>query len=143
MLLETAAKKYLAANPSIPLESLHLSEMPMQTDFILQSILTKLIKGESIGYLAACFHYTLAKIIKEVALKGAYKKIAFSGGVFQNTLLVSMLKDILSNNFELYFHHQLSPNDENIAYGQLVSYVIENELNKRFSTNSKLEQTCV
>jgi len=143
MLLEAEAKKYLAANPSIALESLHLPEMPMQTDFILQSILTKLIEGESIGYLAACFHYTLAKIIEEVALQGAYKKIAFSGGVFQNTLLVSMIKDIFSDNFELYFHHQLSPNDENIAYGQLVSYVIENELKKRFLTNSKLEQTCV
>ena len=47
-------------------------------------------------------------------------KIGFCGGVFQNTLLVDLLIHHLSGGYELYFHEALSPNDENISFGQLI-----------------------
>jgi hypothetical protein len=37
----------------------------------------------------------------------------------KNALLVDLLVRHLSKDFHLYFHRQLSPNDENISFGQL------------------------
>ncbi|MDX5419802.1 MAG: hypothetical protein LPK09_11350, partial [Hymenobacteraceae bacterium] len=49
----------------------------------------------------------------------AINKIAFSGGVFQNSLLVDLIAEKMSADFDLYFHKELPPNDECISYGQL------------------------
>lgn len=68
------------------------------------------------------FHLTLVALIREMAEKQAVKKVAFSGGVFQNTLLVDLLEHELSKDFELYFHRNVSPNDECISLGQLAYY---------------------
>ncbi|MEP0985101.1 carbamoyltransferase HypF [Ekhidna sp.] len=65
------------------------------------------------------FHLTLVQLIETIATNGNYERIAFSGGVFQNGLLVDLITSQLSKDFQLYFHNELSPNDENIAYGQL------------------------
>ncbi|HYK45183.1 MAG TPA: hypothetical protein VEV83_08450, partial [Parafilimonas sp.] len=62
---------------------------------------------------------TLAMIISKVAIKERVRKVAFSGGVFQNALLVDLVNLQLSKSFELYFHEQMPPNDECIAFGQL------------------------
>jgi hydrogenase maturation protein HypF len=55
------------------------------------------------------------------------KKIGCSGGVFQNSLLVDMMQLSLGEKYPLYLHQHLSPNDENISFGQLVYY--DNDLN--------------
>ncbi|MDR1517454.1 MAG: hypothetical protein LBS52_05060, partial [Dysgonamonadaceae bacterium] len=73
--------------------------------------------------IALNFHYTLIKMIEKIAVLNHSKAIAFSGGVFQNSLLVDLAIDMLSPNFELYFHENISPNDENIAFGQLNYYL--------------------
>ena len=65
------------------------------------------------------FLYTLARLVVEMgALTGA-AKIAMSGGVFQNAVLVDMIKILSRNRYELFFNRNLAPNDENIAFGQL------------------------
>ncbi len=88
-------------------------------------ILFELIIGDLMGevnreHLAAKFHVSLAYLIKQVADKLNCKQIAFSGGVFQNSVLVDLLSHILNDEYELYFHQQLSPNDECVSFGQLV-----------------------
>lgn len=70
--------------------------------------------------IAAAAHRALVRIIGKVAEKQAVTDIAFSGGVFQNALLVDMLVQVLGGRFRLHFHRQLSPNDECIATGQLI-----------------------
>ena len=68
------------------------------------------------------------KIIK-IAKKRDYKYIALSGGVFQNSTLVDMLIELAPKEIKLYFHKDLSPNDENISFGQLMYYLnIKSEL---------------
>jgi hydrogenase maturation protein HypF len=63
--------------------------------------------------------------------------ICFSGGVFQNALLVDWIQKEYISKYQLYFHKNLSPNDENISFGQLVYYengistLSNNELLKR------------
>ena len=69
--------------------------------------------------IAFKIHLSLARLIESVAINAGVKKIAFSGGVMQNALLVDLLIDTLSDKFELFFHQQLSPNDECISFGQL------------------------
>ncbi|SDQ51636.1 carbamoyltransferase HypF [Flagellimonas zhangzhouensis] len=66
------------------------------------------------------FIFSLAMIVIKMANQNKIKKIAMSGGVFQNTTLVDMLKELAGAEYELYFNRNLSPNDENISFGQLM-----------------------
>ena len=86
-----------------------------------------LMHGTSKDHIAARFLYTLAYAVRETALHHQVHELAFSGGVFQNALLVDLLHSILPKPFQLYFHEQLSPNDENISFGQMVYYHIEQQ----------------
>lgn len=79
--------------------------------------------GVAIPHIIRNFMYTLARLVIEKAETGGYRKIAFSGGVFQNARLVEMLRETGGVSYDLYFHRELSPNDENIAYGQLMYHL--------------------
>ena len=70
--------------------------------------------------IAAKFHNSIVDYIAAVAKKTGIQKLAFSGGVFQNGLIVELIIKKLSYNHQLYFHNRLSPNDECIAFGQVV-----------------------
>jgi hydrogenase maturation protein HypF len=59
-------------------------------------------------------------LIDIVAKNLGVHKICFSGGVFQNMLLVDWIKEKYKDKYQLSFHMNLSPNDENISFGQLV-----------------------
>lgn len=65
----------------------------------------------------------MATLIFQVARQQRLNHIAFSGGVFQNAILVDILKEIGKDDYILYFNRNISPNDENIALGQLMYYV--------------------
>ncbi len=69
------------------------------------------------------FLYTLATTVLEIADRHNTKSIALSGGVFQNTTLVDMLIELAGSTYKLYFNRNLSPNDENISFGQLNYYL--------------------
>ncbi|MCK5537510.1 MAG: carbamoyltransferase HypF, partial [Bacteroidales bacterium] len=99
----------------------------LSTKNIINEIIKDVLASENKSVIALKFHYTLIKIIENIADKQNFRSIAFSGGVFQNVLLVDLLQEHLSQKFKLYFHKQLSPNDENISYGQLV--YLENNIN--------------
>lgn len=89
------------------------------TEKLLHHVITDLrnkIPKEDIAYR---FHLALVDWVESIALLHNQSRIAFSGGVFQNALLVELLTVQLSRKFELYFHQQLSPNDECIGFGQL------------------------
>lgn len=87
---------------------------------LMHNILIDLANDYDKSHIAAKFHLTLVHWISQVARKNEIKKIGFSGGVFQNTLLVDLLIYHLKNRYELLFHKALSPNDENISFGQLI-----------------------
>ncbi len=101
---------------------------PMQdfsTDGIIAYVLHQRKIGSHRSAIAYQFHVGLAAWIKEVAHKHGCRKIAFSGGVFQNALLVDLISGMLGDDHTLLFHHELSPNDESIAYGQLAYRQVE------------------
>lgn len=90
----------------------------LDTENLLEQVMLDIKDGIRPGLIAYKFHVYLADVIQSVVSAKGYKKIAFSGGVFQNALLVDLIKDRLHNQ-DVFFHKELSPNDENISFGQL------------------------
>lgn len=120
--LENSAWQYFYENGI----DFHLSylqdELPENfTEFIISQILKDIFAKTEKSLIAARFHLSLARYIFLVAEKHNYKHIAFSGGVFQNAVLTGLILKIFEKTGKkLYFHKELSPNDEGIAFGQLV-----------------------
>jgi len=90
------------------------------TQQIIMGILEDIYIGNSKEYIAAKFHFSLVKCVEIIANNLEMKKLAFSGGVFQNAVLTDLFIHYLSKDFKLFFHKELSPNDENIAFGQMI-----------------------
>ena len=93
------------------------------TKKLFSKILEEKKSGKRAGEIGLNFHYTLIKAIEKIAQRFAVKELAFSGGVWQNALLVDLAIEFLGEKFELHFHEKLSPNDENISFGQLNYYL--------------------
>ncbi|WP_077920297.1 carbamoyltransferase HypF [Spirosoma sp. 209] len=106
-----AARSYLPVSwtgPTIP------------TRAIIGGVMTDVLAGKPTAAIAARFHATLVATVSAVARREGVHQLAFSGGVFQNALLVDWIRHDLDAAYQLYFHRQLSPNDECISFGQLI-----------------------
>jgi hydrogenase maturation protein HypF len=97
-------------------------DAPIPSNTILFNIIQSLKRGADPSYIAARFHATLRDVVGRLAEHYQQEHLFFSGGVFQNALLVQMLIDKYDRQYHLHFHKQLSPNDENISFGQLVYF---------------------
>lgn len=117
----------------------HQVAAAIPTQQIVEGIAKDCLKGQSKGYIALCFHFTLVQLVKTMAEQQGLRKLAFSGGVFQNEVLVDLLSEVLGATHQLFFHQQLSPNDENIAFGQLVYWNILAKAHKIETSSSVLE----
>lgn len=93
------------------------------TKKLFSKILEEKKSGKSAGEIGLNFHFTLIKASEKIAQRFVVKELAFSGGVWQNALLVDLAIEFLGDKFELHFHEKLSPNDENISFGQLNYYL--------------------
>ncbi|NIS48758.1 MAG: carbamoyltransferase HypF [Aliifodinibius sp.] len=87
---------------------------------LLNEMLLDLQQGVEQEQIAFKFHLSLVNLIRLIAEEKQVSKIGFSGGVFQNALLVDLIQSLLSKEFHLLFHIELSPNDENISFGQMI-----------------------
>ncbi len=79
---------------------------------------------KSTEFISFSFHKTIADIIlntvKKISKIYKNKNVVLSGGVFQNTVLLSLTIDLLkSGGFNVLFHKNISPNDSGIALGQV------------------------
>lgn len=93
------------------------------TQSIIENIIADLDAAVPKQQIATNFIYTLAGIILRYANANGYTKIACSGGVFQNTILIDMLCELKDDTVSVYFNEQLSPNDESISFGQMMYYI--------------------
>lgn len=95
----------------------------LNTEALVQQIVEAKLQGTDSGALAYLFHRTLAEQIV-AACKAAREhsgraKVALSGGVFQNRLLLRLTEEGLEQEgFEVLRHHMIPPNDGGIAIGQ-------------------------
>ncbi|PZT48905.1 carbamoyltransferase HypF [Helicobacter valdiviensis] len=90
--------------------------------------ITKDLNKIPLEQIALNFHYTLAKVIKEVICHATKEKvsIALSGGCFANALLSELtIKELAP--FKVYLNHQIPCNDGGISYGQAYfMYLLQN-----------------
>jgi len=112
---------------------LALNGNSLEAPYLLQNLDRDYKNKKPVEDLALRFHQTLVQWIQFVSDTQLINKIAFSGGVFQNTLLVDLIIERLGKNHDLYFHNILPPNDENIAIGQLAIAKLKNARGKKKS----------
>jgi hydrogenase maturation protein HypF len=100
---------------------------PRQLDLLpaFASMAEKRQKGTDPGYLAASFHTTVAHaaadMVRCISADTGIKKVALSGGVFQNLRLLTELADLLENDRFTVYRHRLAPtNDGGLSLGQAV-----------------------
>lgn len=121
-LLEQEANHYFDNGLDIPTAWIEGDGLqnPLSSELLIKEVVLKIDEGISGREIAAWFHVRLVLSIQPVAQIHGCTKICFSGGVFQNGLLVDLAIKILGEKFQLYFNKDLSPNDENISFGQVI-----------------------
>ena len=122
MTLEPFAAQYFYEHHFLALQPYAVFDEQNRLDGaqMLAEILKDLTAGIDKHRIALRFYQTLVHWIDLVAQAQGATKLAFSGGVFQSALLVDMIIELLGHRYELLWHKDFSPNDENIAFGQLV-----------------------
>ncbi len=90
---------------------------------MVAAILDDLKRGTSPAVISARFHNTITRLgldlAERIRQQTGIKKIALSGGVWQNLRLLETTTTLLNNNgFTPLIHHQAPPNDGCVAFGQ-------------------------
>jgi hydrogenase maturation protein HypF len=97
----------------------------IRTEPIIRGVLHDVEKGVPPSQISSKFHMTLIHLFTalcdDIRKNTGLNQVALSGGVFQNSLLFTGLLTSLENNqFEVYTHHHVPPNDGGISLGQAV-----------------------
>ena len=108
--------------------------MILDTFSLVRNITDMYLQGANREKAAYLFHENLAELIVKACEKAREKTrsevCALSGGVFQNSLLLKLVKTkLLQHSFQVLCHSLVPPNDGGIALGQAVAAM--NILNKR------------
>lgn len=93
---------------------------------MLQQALEDLRAGAGVPTIAARFHNGVAKLTLEVCsqlrAESGISKVALSGGVWQNSYLLTVSAGLLQEaGFEIYLHRQTPANDGGLSLGQAVA----------------------
>jgi len=96
----------------------------------LEACIHDFITSGNVPKICRKVFFSLARLVGQLSDYHSIDRIAFSGGVFQNALLVHMIKKSLNGKKHLYFHVQLSPNDECIGFGQIACYDLQKRRDK-------------
>jgi hypothetical protein len=101
------------------------SEIGMDSSPVLRSIVSELLGGIPPAVISARFHTAVADCVVSVCSRlqreTGIHRIALTGGVFQNVLLLQLTKArLLQADFEVLTHRIVPPNDGGLALGQAV-----------------------
>lgn len=121
--LESLASK-VSAEHELP-RSRWLSEKELSLTVAIEELIDEIKFGTPNELIAFHFHKSLVNWIAKTASRQNVNRLAFSGGVFQNALLVRLIQNQLGDRYQLYFHQQLAPNDECLAVGQLAWWYVQ------------------
>lgn len=131
---EAAVKLEEAAwqcNRPVPSLEITITENPAESvDFLIhtpvlvKAVTDRLRAGMSIPVISKAFHQAVTDFSDQICqkLREKYRidRVALSGGVFQNRLLLGMIiTQLEKSGFEVLTHRELPPNDGCIAHGQL------------------------
>lgn len=108
----------------------------LNTKMLVEKITEAKLQGEDSNKLAYLFHEILAQQITAACIKAKEKsgrdKVALSGGVFQNRLLLRLTEEQLAQEgFTVLRHRMIPPNDGGIAIGQAAYGMYQLQNNRR------------
>ncbi len=91
----------------------------------IRSIVDEILKGTSKNEISISFHMTVARsfaaMAKEISAINGIKRVALSGGCFQNRILLeNSVAELENAGFTVYCHKHVPANDGGIALGQAV-----------------------
>lgn len=115
MALEFAAENETGSYP------FSLQDDPLIVDWglLLEALLAEARGGVSVGRIAGRFHNALADMIVAVAERARQKRVALSGGCFQNVRLVrEATRRLSAAGHDVFTHHRVPTNDGGLALGQ-------------------------
>jgi len=92
---------------------------------LFDEIVNDVATGVEKGLTALKFHHAIALSVIRFAEVQGIRNLALSGGVFQNSLLADLCHQYATEDMIIYTHCELSPNDENISYGQLAFWYMK------------------
>ncbi|MFU8861158.1 MAG: carbamoyltransferase HypF [Cyclonatronaceae bacterium] len=118
--LEAQARRY--ENRDVEYYPFTVSDGIIHWKPVVESMLSDLDEGVDKARIASKIFRGLSRLTIELSRQTGIRKLAFSGGVFQNALLIGFILEEKPGEIELYFHRQLSPNDENIGFGQVAHH---------------------
>lgn len=126
MWLEQLARQYNSVDPyPFPFEQDELDFRPL-----LQAMVRDRAAGRDPALLARSFHIAVADGVARTSIDLLHRHrcdaIVLSGGVFQNELLMELLKDRLAD-CEVWTNHEVPPNDGGISLGQAALAAFEVE----------------
>jgi hydrogenase maturation protein HypF len=118
--LEVAAEPFLHDHPSYTFacEGIGIEAAPVWSGMV-----SDLRTGVPVGAIAAGFHLAVATMVIDVAVRTrrstGLNTVALSGGVFQNAVLTTLVKHLLTaEGFDVRTHRLVPPNDGGLALGQ-------------------------
>jgi hydrogenase maturation protein HypF len=89
---------------------------------MIEFIITEVNSGAPSKNISAKFHNSLAELIVQISKRVGEEKVVLSGGCFQNAMLVERtVKRLRENNFKVYLHQRVPPNDGGISLGQIAA----------------------
>lgn len=97
----------------------------INTDEIIKGIIKDLKHNFNKGKIAKKFHNTIINTIIEVCSRirddNGINKVALSGGVFTNEIILKgVYKGLINKEFKVYIHQKIPANDGGISLGQLI-----------------------
>jgi hydrogenase maturation protein HypF len=101
----------------------------IQWNEFIKELLLDIIMHKEQAFIARKVINSLVELIALLSDKFGVNQLAFSGGVFQNALLVDLIIEKMKQPKVVYFQKQVSPNDEGIALGQFAYYLNESNVN--------------
>lgn len=92
---------------------------------IIRGIVQDIQDGRPVADISAKFHQTLLNLFADLCAllrkDRGLDRVVLSGGVFQNSILLTGLIDVLEKRgFRVFSHRQVPTNDGGIALGQAV-----------------------
>ncbi|MBU2702374.1 hydrogenase maturation protein HypF [Sporomusaceae bacterium BoRhaA] len=98
----------------------NIYELDFRPTFI--AVVEAVMRGARQAELAAAFHTTMAVAIVDMTQRlskiTGIRKVALSGGVFQNMTLLRQVMSMLEGNFTVLLNRHVPPNDGGLALGQ-------------------------
>ena len=126
MEMEALSRPFMSAVIPYPYEVLTTQAgVILRLKELLSAITEDIRANQSIGMMGARFHKTVADMAVDICIRARTLKglneVALSGGVWQNQILLSLVRDGLEQlGFHVYVHKQVPTNDGGLALGQAV-----------------------